>query len=77
MQTPPLLLLEGWTERTKGYPEISKLLSSGVLVSRYVCDIKIMNCNISLKEKHFSTIVSRYKIKKLKKCCYSWAFIPD
>ena len=49
MQTPPLLLLEGWSERTKGYLEISKLLSSGVLVSRYVCDIEYQNYELQYK----------------------------
>ena len=44
MQTPPLLLLEGWSERTKVYLQISKLLSSeGVLESRYVSDIQLIS----------------------------------
>ena len=44
MQTPPFLLLKGWSERTKVYPEISKMLSSeGVLESRYASDIQIIS----------------------------------
>ena len=44
IQTPPYLLLEGLSERTKVYPEISKLLSSeGVLESRYVSDIQMIS----------------------------------
>ena len=48
MQTPPFLLLEGWSERTKVYPEISKMLSSeGVLeCSWYTNNIKLTDCNI-------------------------------
>ena len=47
-------VLEGWSEPTTVYPEISKSLSSEeVLESRYVSDIqnniKLMNCNIRLK----------------------------
>ena len=44
MQTPPLLLLEGWSEWTKVYPEVSKLLSlEEVLESRYVSKIQIIS----------------------------------
>ena len=43
MQTPPRLLLEGWSERIKLYPEIAKLSSSEVVLeSRYVSDQQIM-----------------------------------
>ena len=39
MHTPLPMLLEGWSERTTSYPEISKLSSSGkVLESRWVSD---------------------------------------
>ena len=44
MQTPPGLLSEGWSERIKLYPEITKLLSSEVVLeSRYVSDKQIIS----------------------------------
>ena len=42
MQTPQSLLLEGWLERIKLYPELAKLSSEVVLESRYVSDNQIM-----------------------------------
>ena len=32
MQTPPRLLLRGWSKRTKLYPDISNISSSGELL---------------------------------------------
>ena len=44
MQIPPHLLLEGWLERIKLYPEIVKLSSSEVVLeSRYVSDGQILS----------------------------------
>ena len=44
MQTPPRLLLKGWSERIKLYLEIAKLSSSEVVLeSRYVPDKQIMS----------------------------------
>ena len=39
-QTPPSLVLEEWSHRTRLYPGISKLpLTRGVLESRHISDI--------------------------------------
>ena len=43
MQTPPLLILLGWSARTKMYPSISSRLS-GVEESRYVSDKHMKSC---------------------------------
>ena len=44
MHTPPRLLLERWLERTKLYPEISKLsLSDKVLESKKVAGKQIIS----------------------------------
>ena len=44
MQIPPVLLLDGLSERTNVCPEISKLFSSeGVLESKYVSDIQVIS----------------------------------
>ena len=45
MQTPPRLLLEGWSEHIKLYTEIGKSSSSSevVLESRYVSDKQSMS----------------------------------
>ena len=44
MQTRPRLLSRGWPERTKLYPDISNVLSSGELLElRYVSERKIMS----------------------------------
>ena len=44
MQTLPRLLLEGWSESIKLYPEIAKLLSSEVVLeSRYISNNHIMS----------------------------------
>ena len=43
MQTPPLLILLGWSARTKLYPSISSR-PSGVEESRYVSDKHMKSC---------------------------------
>ena len=55
MQTPPRLLLDGWSDRIKLYLKISKLPSSYVMLeSRYVSEIQTVS--------NFDIIVSRYAI---------------
>ena len=44
MQTPPRSLLRGWSERTKLYPHISNVSSSGELLElRYVSERQIIS----------------------------------
>ena len=44
MQTPPHLLLRGWSERTKLYPDISNVSSPGeILELIYVSERQIMS----------------------------------
>ena len=44
MQTSPRLLFDGWSERTRLYPSISKLsLLVGILESRQVSDKQIIS----------------------------------
>ena len=44
MQTPPPLLLRGWSEHSKLYPGISNVSSSGELLElRYVSERQILS----------------------------------
>ena len=43
MQTPPLLMSLGWSERIKLYPSISRRLS-GIEESSYVSDKHMKSC---------------------------------
>ena len=59
MQNPSGLLLSGWWERSKFYPEISKELSLGELLElRYVFERQIMsnlwNAKYTLKRENLT-----------------------
>ena len=67
MHAPARLLLNGWSQRTKLYPDISKVSSSGDLLElrclRKTNNVELVKYKICSQERQFNVIVSKQNVQ--------------